>query len=124
MPKKTVMTVDDSETLLKLVEDILVPEGYNVVKARNGEEALKKLKKTKVDLVLIDYFMPGMNGVELLEEIRADKDLKKLKCAFLTIGVFKKVGERWIKKLNSLDYIKKPFKYKDLIKRVDRMIKL
>ncbi len=122
MGKKTILTVDDDESILKVIGAILKPEGYNVVKAENGVKALAKLKKTKVDLVLIDHFMPKMTGVELLEKIRADKKLKDLKCAFLTIGIFQKFGKKWIKKLNAIDYIKKPFDNEDLVNRVKKML--
>jgi len=120
--KTTIMIVDDDPPILKVVGEILKQEGYNVIKAENGIEALGKLKKRKVDLVLIDHFMPKMTGIELLEKIRADKRLRNLKCAFLTVGIFKKFGKKWIKKLNALDYIRKPFSNKDLIKRVKKMV--
>ncbi len=122
MDKKIILTVDDEPTINKIVEDILEPEGFEVISATSAQEALSMLKKTKVDLVLIDYFMTGVTGVELLEKIRSDDKLKNLKCAFVTAGVFKEVGMKWIKKLNALDYIKKPFEYKDLIKRVKKMV--
>jgi len=122
MSKKLILIVDDEPIILKVVQDILTPEGYVVLSASSADEALSMLKKAKVDLVLIDHFMPDKTGVELLEEIRQDDDLKDLKCAFITAGVFKELGMKWVKKLNALDYIKKPFEYKDLIKRVKKMI--
>ena len=122
MGKKTILIVDDDESILNVIETLLKSEGYKVVKAENGVKALAKLKKTKVDLVLIDHFMPKMTGVELLEKIRADKKLKNLKCAFITVGIFKKFGKRWIEKLNALDYIHKPFDNADLVKRVKKML--
>lgn len=122
MGKKTILIVDDDESILNVIETLLKSEGYKVVKAENGVKALAKLTKTKVDLVLIDHFMPKMTGVELLEKIRADKKLKNLKCAFITVGIFKKFGKRWIEKLNALDYIHKPFDNKDLVKRVKKML--
>ncbi len=120
--KKTIMVVDDDKSTLEVIGGILKSEGYNVVKAENAIKALAKLKKTKVDLVLIDHFMPKMTGVELLEKIRANKRLKDLKCAFVTVGIFKKFGKKWIEKLNALDYIRKPFEYKDFVKRVKKMV--
>ena len=122
MSKKIILIVDDEPTINKVVQDILEPEGYEVISATSAKEALSLLKKTKVDLALLDHFMPGMTGVDLLEEIRKDNNLKNLKCAFITAGVFKELGMKWIKKLGALDYIKKPFQYKDLIKRVKKMI--
>ena len=120
--KKTVMVVDDEKIILKVVEDILEPEGYNVVSAISGEEALDKLKKVRPDLILLDFYMPGMSGKELCERIRADNKLKNIKVAFLTVATF---SQKDIKELNNLfvlDYIPKPFEYRDLIKRVKKII--
>ena len=122
MAKKIVMIVDDEAPINKVVEDILEPEGYKVVSALNGTEALDKLKRAKVDLILIDFFMPGLSGRELCEKIRADSKLKKLKVAFLTAATLSPTGMKELDKMNVLDYIKKPFEYKDLIKRVKKMI--
>jgi len=122
LPKKTVMVVDDEKPFLKVVEDILKPEGYDVVSAISGEEALDILKKVRPDLILLDFYMPGMSGKELCERIRADNKLKNLKVAFLTVATF---SQKDIKELNNLfvlDYIPKPFDYRDLIKRIKKMI--
>lgn len=122
MPKKTIMIVDDEEPVCKVVEDILKPEGYNVVSAYSGDEALDKLKKVKTDLMLIDFFMPRMSGRELCEKIRADSKLKNIKVAFITAATFSASGMKELEDMNVLDYIKKPFDYKDLIQRVKKMV--
>ena len=116
------MVVDDDVNILKVVEDILEPEGYNVVKAKSGFDALKILKKIRPDLILVDYFMPNMSGVELCEKIRSDNKLKDIKLAFLTAGTFSVVSEKYLERMNVLDIIKKPFDYKDIISRVKKII--
>ena len=55
MPKKTILLVDDEAPILKVVEDILKPEGYNIVKAGNGKDVLKKLKK------IMQHTLPNIN---------------------------------------------------------------
>ena len=122
MTKKTIMVVDDEQPICKVVEDILGPEGYKVVTAINGEEALDKLRKSKPDLVMIDFFMPGMSGRELCEKIRSDIELKNLKVVFLTAATFSASGMKALDKMKVLDFIKKPFEYKDLIKRVKKIV--
>ena len=122
MSKKTVMVVDDESAICKVVEDILAPEGYKVISAFSGGEALQKLKKEKPDGILIDFFMPGMSGRELCEKIRTDAKLKHLKILFITAASFSASGMKEFEKLNVLDYIKKPFDYKDLIHRVKNII--
>lgn len=122
MAKKTILIVDDEQPICKVVEDILKPEGYKMVSVISGQEALDELKKNKPDLMLIDFFMPGMSGRELCEKIRADSNLKDIKVAFLTAATFSASGMKAIEKMDVLDFIKKPFEYKDLINRVKKMI--
>ncbi len=69
MPQK-ILLVDDEPLNLDLLEQELTDLGYGIEKAENGRTALEKLAATPVDLVLLDYQMPGMNGIEVLEEIK------------------------------------------------------
>lgn len=121
--KKTILMVDDEPHLLSLGYKILSKQGYKVKLATNGKECLEKLKEKPLpDLILIDMFMPDMSGRELLEKIRANKKIKDLKCAFLTVAELSKEGEKELKALEIVDYIKKPFKKDDLIARVKKML--
>lgn len=119
---KTILVVDDEENIVNVVEEILKPEGYKILKAYNGQECLEQLKKTKPDLVLLDFFMPGMSGREVLEKIRQDPKLKDLKIAFMTVATFSPSGEREVESMGIEDYIKKPFEPKDMIKRIKGII--
>ena len=121
MTKKTIMVVDDESAICKVVQDILMPEGYRVISAFSGDDALQKLKKEKPDCMLIDFFMPGMSGRELCEKIRADARLKSIRVAFITAASFSASGMEEFKRLDVLDYIKKPFEYKELIQRVKKL---
>ncbi len=67
--KNTIMVVDDEKHLLVSVRDFLVSEGFEVVLARSGEEALEKLGEASPDLILLDISMPGMGGVGFLKRI-------------------------------------------------------
>jgi len=120
--KKQILVVDDEEDTCKLVKVNLQDAGYKVIIALSGKEALSELKKQKVDLVLVDYFMPEMSGRKLCEEIRKDTKLKNIKLVFLTVAEYGEKGYEELKKLNILDYIKKPFVEEDLIKRVKKII--
>ena len=66
----TIMIVDDDEQILTLVEILLRRQGYQVVKAQSAYSALEFLDSTLPDLMLLDYMMPGMNGLELCEQVR------------------------------------------------------
>ena len=89
---KKVMIVDDEADLCEAVKLLLESRGFEVVTAQSGAEALEKLRKERVDLVLVDFFMPEMAGRGLAVEIRADQKLKDLKLAFLTVASFGEVG--------------------------------
>lgn len=119
---KKVMIVDDEADLCEAVKLLLESRGFEVVTAQSGAEALEKLRKERVDLVLVDFFMPEMTGRRLVVEIRADPKLKDLKLAFLTVVLFGEVGREDLRKLGILDYIQKPFNNEDLVRRVKRMV--
>jgi CheY-like chemotaxis protein len=72
MPNR-ILIVDDEPFNLDLLEQELTERGYRVERARDGEEALDKLQASQPDLVFLDYMMPGMNGLEVLKEIRGRK---------------------------------------------------
>jgi len=119
---KKVMVVDDEPDLCETVKLLLEGKGFETVTALSGAEALKKLRREPVDLVLIDFFMPGMTGRGLADEIRKDPKLKKLKLAFLTVALFGEVGREDLQKLGILEYIQKPFDNEDLVRRVKKMV--
>jgi len=122
MAKKTVMIVDDEESITKMVHEILTPEGYKVISALSGAAALAKLKKTKPDLILIDFLMPNMTGLDLCKAIRADSKLKDIKVVFLTAIKMSKKGMNKVSELKVLDYIAKPFDYQLLIESVKKLV--
>ncbi len=70
MPKKKILVVDDEVDFLEVIKIRLQANDYEVITAANGEEALKKVKNEKPDVVLLDILMPGMDGLEVLKRIR------------------------------------------------------
>ncbi len=82
---KTIVIVDDSATILLSISGILGKAGYAVEKAANAEEALRKFQGgVKIDLLITDLNMPGMNGIELIEEVRKLATYKFVPILFLT----------------------------------------
>lgn len=72
----TVLVVDDEESIRFLYREELEEEGYRVITAADGEEALRKLKEDRPDLITLDIRMPGMDGIEVLQRIREmDKEI-------------------------------------------------
>ena len=73
---KNILIVDDDQDLRFNLSHILKEEGFNVIEARNGREALKILRESSPDLVLLDMRLPGMDGMKILQEMRkSDKGL-------------------------------------------------
>ncbi|WP_051205663.1 response regulator [Butyrivibrio sp. FC2001] len=73
-----ILLVDDDEDILAMSGRWLEKAGYEVIKAMSGSEALSALSANKIDLVLLDYVMPDMNGTETLKKIREDERFAEL----------------------------------------------
>jgi CheY-like chemotaxis protein len=119
---KKILIIDDEDDIRLAVKVLLESKGYEVVEANGGKKGLTLLKKGGIDLVLCDFFMPGMNGRQVIESIRADKTLKNTKVIVLTVATFGKEGTAKLKELKVKDYIQKPFDNKDLLARIKKAI--
>ena len=104
-----ILIVDDFATMRKILKNVLTQIGFkNIMEAEDGEAALKALKKDKYDLVLCDWSMPEMPGIELLGKIRSDNDLKEVPFIMVTAETNKdKILEAV--KAGVSNYIVKPF---------------
>lgn len=83
MPKK-ILAVDDDQPNVILIQRNLERKGYQVITALNGEEALGKIADEHPDLVILDVMMPGMDGMEMLRQLRADSTTASLPVILLT----------------------------------------
>lgn len=80
-----VLVVDDFATMRRIVKGVLKQLGFNdIIEAADGELALKELKKEKVGLIVSDWNMPNMTGLDLLKAVREDNELKKLPFLMVT----------------------------------------
>ena len=80
-----ILVVDDFATMRKVIRNLLKQVGYeNIVEAEDGVMALKALKSQKIDLIISDWNMPNMTGIELLKAVRADEDLKTMPFLMVT----------------------------------------
>jgi DNA-binding response OmpR family regulator len=120
---KRIMIVDDEPDTRFAVRTLLEKHGFEVIEASGGEEALKKLRENPVDLVVIDFLMPGMSGRVLAEEIRKDPKLKNLKLVFLTVATLGEVGKKELKKLKIDAYIPKPFENGEFVRRIREILR-
>ena len=84
MEKKRILFVEDEPALQKTLHDYLVAEGFEVFLASNGEEGIHMVKSKKPDLVLLDIILPKKDGYEVIREIKADPETKKIPVILLT----------------------------------------
>ncbi|MEE9594248.1 MAG: response regulator [Candidatus Hydrothermarchaeales archaeon] len=117
-----VLVVDDEGDIVKLVKIALEREGYQVSIASSGKEALERLTKEKMDLIILDVMMPEMNGWEVVEAIRGGDPTNK-DTPILMLTVMKEIGdiERGYR-VGVNDYIAKPFKREILVKGVAHLL--
>jgi DNA-binding response OmpR family regulator len=120
MTKAKIMAVDDEPDILRLLERILKKAGYEFVGCLSGKEFLKRFKREKPDLVLLDIMMPEMDGWDVYKEIR--KINKEQKVAPLTALDVPPRIKKGILELGASDYITKPFDPDELIKKVEKIL--
>src|SRR5215203_5707959 len=82
--KPTILIVEDEPSGRKVVESVLINQGYNLEFAANGREAIKKATALKPDLILLDIMLPEMDGFEVCEHLRKDKQLAEVPIVMLT----------------------------------------
>ena len=122
MSKQTILVVDDERDLLDLIEYNLKKEGFKVLKAENGEEGISKAKEYRPDLILLDIMMPKMDGLEAVEIMRKDEDLKKTPIIFLTARSDDKTEIDGLNKGGD-DYITKPISTTKLVSRIKAVLR-
>ena len=118
-----ILCVDDDPRNLKLLDALLVPAGYEVLPAENGEKALKIVQAENPDLVLLDIMMPGLSGYDVLKRLREDKKIRDIPVVMVTALV--DVRDR-IKALEAGcdDFISKPFDKTELLSRVRSLLRI
>jgi DNA-binding response OmpR family regulator len=116
---KTILVVDDEKRLVSVVEAYLEQEGYRVVKAYNGREALHVARDEKPDLIILDVMMPEMDGLEFMQHHRKESDTPII---LLTAKV--ESDDRVIGlELGADDYVTKPFRPRELLARIKAVLR-
>lgn len=117
MRAKRVLIVDDEASLRALVRVNLEVDGLDVSEAVDGIEAMNMLKESKPDLILLDIMMPGKDGIEVLEELAADEDLRVIPVILLTAKGEQEDLERGAA-LGARGHITKPFDPEQMVRTV------
>lgn len=117
-----ILLVDDEPDILEIVGYNLSSEGFQIITAENGLEAVKKAKKEKPQLIILDVMMPGMDGIDACEQIRKVPELSETIITFLTAR-----GEDYSQvagfDAGADDYITKPIKPKLLVSKVKALLR-
>jgi PAS domain S-box-containing protein len=121
--KPVILVVDDHPQDIELLEAFLVPQGYEILTASNGEEALGKLSAHKIDLLLMDVMMPKMGGFEVTRRVRQDHTHRLLPIVLVT--ALRETEER-VKGIQAGcdDFISKPVDKTELLARVGSLLRI
>ena len=118
----TIYSIEDEESLISLLEYNITSAGYKFDHSVNGYDGMMELQKIKPDLVILDWMLPDISGIEVCKFIRSNKDLQKTPVIILTakgeeddlVSGFGSVGD---------DYMVKPFSPKELIARIQALLR-
>jgi len=119
---KKILVIDDEEIITKSLQKLLKKEGYNVVIAASGQEAIKKIKETDFDLIVSDVRMPQMDGIEAIEGIRRylKEQGKPPIPEVLITGYANEDSYKRALELKVTDYIYKPFDIKEFVDTIKK----
>jgi two-component system phosphate regulon response regulator PhoB len=120
--KPTILVIEDESALVTLIRYNLEAEGFEVLDAPDGEEGLLVLEERMVDLVLLDWMLPQLSGIEVCRQIRRKSETRNVPVIMLTARG--EEGDR-VRGLNAGadDYLAKPFSYKELIARIHAVLR-
>jgi two-component system alkaline phosphatase synthesis response regulator PhoP len=122
MAEEKILVIDDEEHILELIKFNLENNGYKVLVATNGIDALKVAKMEVPQLILLDLMLPGMDGYDVCKEVRRDNSISSIPIIMITAK-----GEELDKilglELGADDYITKPFSIRELLARVKAVLR-
>ncbi|WP_332650807.1 response regulator YycF [Lysinibacillus sp. 54212] len=111
---KTILVVDDEKPIADIIQFNLIKEGYNVICAYDGDEALEKIEEQQPDLMLLDIMLPKRDGMEVCREVRKKYDFPIIMLTAKGSEIDKVLGLE----MGADDYVTKPFSTRELIARV------
>ena len=118
----TILLVDDDLTLREMYEERLKQEGYLVIGAANGEDALKKAQESGPNLIILDIMMPKLNGIDVMEKLRSDSKTKGIPVIVLTALVQEIDKLKGLMGPNDSYLVKSKEMPKDVIEKVEKTL--
>ncbi|MGB9840540.1 winged helix-turn-helix domain-containing protein [Thermovenabulum sp.] len=122
MANEKILIVDDEPNILELLKFNLENNGFKVIKALNGEQALELIKLEKPDLILLDVMLPGIDGYELCKILRRKTDTSEIPIILIT-AKNEEIDKILGLEIGADDYITKPFSVRELIARVKAVLR-
>ena len=122
MLKKRILVIDDDASILKLVSNVLIEEGFSVITANCGEEGIKKVHRSKPNLVILDLRLPDMDGFQICQTLKNDKIVSNIPIIMLTVKSTKSSTVAGLE-MGADDYIVKPFNQEELVARVKTVLR-
>ena len=122
MAEKKILVVDDEDNILELIKYNLENNGYRVITATNGDEALKMARLEGPHLILLDLMLPGLDGYDLCKEIRRDVNLSHTPIIMIT-AKSEELDKILGLELGADDYITKPFSVREMLARVKAVLR-
>lgn len=121
MAGEKILDIDDSPTVQRLIEMILVSQGYEVILASDGEEGIAKARSERPAVILVDFVMPKMNGFQVCTILKEDPAFKDTPIILVT-SKGDKVGSKFVDDLGIADFFTKPFKPEALLAKIRQVI--
>ena len=121
MSKGKILVVDDEIYIVHILDFSLGMEGYEVVTALDGEQALEKLKSERPDLIVLDIMMPKLDGYEVCKSVKANPDTAHIPVILLS-AKGRNVDQKMGFDVGADDYITKPFSPRKLVERINQLL--
>lgn len=122
MPAELILAIEDNELNAKLVRDVLLSRGFEVAEATTAERGLELAREQRPALILMDIHLPGMDGIQALDELRGDSSLRDIPVIAVTASAMP-MERREILAAGFDGYQAKPLSVKELLGEIDRLLK-
>ena len=119
----TLLVVDDSKTVVFSLKKMLEQNGYHILVAENGENAVELAKSAIPDLIFMDVIMPGMNGFRATRILNREPETSHIPIVIMS-GDEQSMQSFWLKQIGAVDYLAKPFKRSAIFQTLEQHLKV